>query len=157
MVETPKGTRFTGPFGLGVTASGRAWVTASTPTRMELYEELHLGGVPMTFESEFAIVGDAAATYTVRPRVGGVPLPVIRNAFDVIDAGRGSITMRSMHHPAEPLSTLQARAGALYSDIAGPAGIRSPRVERVYQPGDPGYGVPTDPRRAAEIAELLRR
>ncbi len=148
MVVVPPGTTYKRPGLPGVPTSGAVWITSISPNRLEMHEETRIGGIPTTFTSVLERSGPWRATYTMRGSAWGIPLPTIEHAYQILDAGRGYLELRSESRPNEPVSSLRLDGTTLVSDMAGPWGIRSPRRERLVQPGAPEYRLPTHASRS---------
>ena len=146
MVTVPRGTRYDIPCAPNLPTHGTVWITESTPNRIVMDERLRIAGVPMRFTSTLERVDAWHARYTMAPHAFGRTLPGITYLFRIVDAGRGYLILRGADKPNEPASSLRIIDGALVSDVAGPFGIRSPRIEQITQPGEPGYRTPTTPR-----------
>lgn len=150
MVTIPPGTSYHLPGLPSLSEQGTAWVTSSMPGLITLYQEMQLGLIKLTYDAELRQNSDGTATYSLEPSLAGKKLPTITTKFRIVEAENDLVRMKRIGAtPWEETGILQVRTGnILLSDVRGPLGISSPRLELITQPSQIGYRLPNDQKRA---------
>lgn len=141
MLRTPPGSTTQIPWLPDMTTDGYAWVVEATPTRLRIRERAVVwGAVRAEFDQLFELRGDGRTVdFSVRSRAFGVPMPVLRKRYELVDAGRGWMQLRSWGASDEAVGEFRVKDGALHVDLPGPMGTHDRKVEPIMQPGEPGY------------------
>lgn len=140
MLRTEPGSKTSIPFFPDMTTDGYAWVVESTPTVLRIRERAIVWGrVPATFDQTFRLLPDNVVDFTVKSTVFGAPTPMLRKQYELVDAGRGWLELRSAGRPQERPGHFKVEGGALLVDLPGPLGTHDRKREPIFQPGDRGY------------------
>ena len=143
MLRTPPGSRTTIPHLPDMTTDGYAWVVESGPDVLRIRERAKVWGhVPATFDQTFRLDDDGRVDFTVKATGFGMPVPPMHKAYELVDAGKGWLSLRSAGKPAEQPGQFAVRDGVLHVDLPGPFGSFDHKLEPVIQPGEAGYVQP---------------
>jgi hypothetical protein len=143
MLRTPPGSRTQIPHLPDMTTDGYAWVVESTPTVLRIRERATVWGrVPATFDQVFRLTAPGIVDFSVRATGFGVPMPTMRKRYELLDAGRGWLQLRSADRPGERPGSFRVDGSNLLVDLPGPLGSHDRTVEPIVQPGEAGYVQP---------------
>jgi hypothetical protein len=136
-------TKLPWPFPPMMTTHGNAWVMESTPTKLRIREQdVNWRHVPVTFDQTLSITRPGRVDFVTGGTVFGVRTPSLKRSYDILDAGRGWIELRSAGHPRERVSSFRTDGRSFSVDCVGPAGTYDHKTLPIIRPGERGYMPP---------------
>ncbi len=140
------------------TTRGDAWIVESNATRLRIRERgVAWGWLPIEFDQTLVLTAPRTVEYSVTGTMGIVPIPRMRKRYELLDAGRGWMQLRTEGKPLERPSVMRVDGSTLVIDFLGPMGTNDRKVLPIVQPGDEGYRPPPADWSSPNTSNVLGR